>query len=63
MHVSLCDSVSDKYTPEADAGTQRSGGHLEGGLSPLSAHRISRLILLIIKVKKWLYLFLMLRLF
>lgn len=28
------------------AGTQCSGGHLEGGPSPLSAHRISRSILL-----------------
>lgn len=49
--------------PEADAGTQCSGGHLEAGPSPFSAHRTGRLILLIIKVKKWLYFFLMLRLF
>ena len=63
MHGSLCDSVSDEYTAEADAGTQCSGGHLEEGPAPFSAHRISRLILLIFKVKKCLYLFLILRLF
>ena len=39
--------------PEADAGTQCSGGHLEAGPSPFSAHRTGRLILLIIKVKKF----------
>lgn len=49
--------------PEADAGTQCSSGHLEAGPSPFLAHRTGRLILLIIKVKKWLYFFLMLRLF